>query len=182
MASDASTGHTFGMQTGHMAAFKSASWHKAVHRTQQSAPEWSSPRLYSHHPCAPACASRMPLLPPCCCCCCPHREEQRSFEAWRDSLETVPTIKALRAKAEAIRAAEFEKALKGLGDGMSKKQMKAVEELSKGIVNKLLHGPMTALRCDGTDPDAVGQTLANMDALERMFQLSQQQQQVPARK
>jgi glutamyl-tRNA reductase len=110
------------------------------------------------------------------------REEQRSFEAWRDSLETVPTIKALRAKAEAIRAAEFEKALKGLGDGMSKKQMKAVEELSKGIVNKLLHGPMTALRCDGTDPDAVGQTLANMEALERMFQLSQQQQQAASRR
>lgn len=112
-----------------------------------------------------------------------HREEQRSFEAWRDSLETVPTIKALRAKAESIRASEFEKALSRLGEGMSKKQMKAVEELSKGIVNKLLHGPMTALRCDGTDPDAVGQTLANMDALERMFQLSQQQQQqMPARK
>lgn len=88
----------------------------------------------------------------------------------------MPTIKALRAKAEAIRASEFEKSLKALGDGLSKKQMKAVEELSKGIVNKLLHGPMTALRCDGTDPDAVGQTLANMDALERMFQLSQLQQ------
>lgn len=102
------------------------------------------------------------------------REEQRSFEAWRDSLETVPTIKALRAKAESIRAAEFEKALSRLGEGMSKKQMKAVEELSKGIVNKLLHGPMTALRCDGTDPDAVGQTLANMEALERMFELAQQ--------
>jgi len=101
------------------------------------------------------------------------KEEQRSFEAWRDSLETVPTIKALRSKAEAIRAAEFDKAMSRLGDGVSKKQLKAVEELSKGIVNKLLHGPMTALRCDGTDPEAVGQTLANMDALERMFQLSQ---------
>lgn len=101
------------------------------------------------------------------------KEEQRAFEAWRDSLETVPTIKALRSKAESIRAAEFEKAIHRLGDGLSKKQLKAVEELSKSIVNKLLHGPMTALRCDGTDPDAVGQTLANMDALERMFQLSQ---------
>jgi hypothetical protein len=40
---------------------------------------------------------------------CGRREEQRSFEAWRDSLETVPTIKALRSKAEAIRASEFEK-------------------------------------------------------------------------
>lgn len=108
------------------------------------------------------------------------REEQRSFEAWRDSLETVPTIKALRTKAETIRAGEFEKAMNKLGDGLSKKQLKAVEELSKSIVNKLLHGPMTALRCDGTDPDAVGQTLANMDALERMFQLSQVELQQPA--
>jgi glutamyl-tRNA reductase len=106
------------------------------------------------------------------------REEQRAFEAWRDSLETVPTIKALRSKAEAIRAAEFDRALQRIGDGaLSKKQMKAVEELSKGIVNKLLHGPMTALRCDGTDPDAVGQTLANMEALERMFGLAAEQQQ-----
>lgn len=101
------------------------------------------------------------------------KQEQRSFEAWRDSLETVPTIKALRSKAETIRAAEFEKAAHRLGEGLSKKQLKAVEELSKSIVNKLLHGPMTALRCDGTDPDAVGETLANMEALERMFQLSQ---------
>lgn len=37
------------------------------------------------------------------------KEEQRAFEAWRDSLETVPTIKALRSKAESIRAGEFEK-------------------------------------------------------------------------
>lgn len=100
-------------------------------------------------------------------------EEQLAFEAWRDSLETVPTIKALRGKAEAIRAAELEKALNRLGDGLTNKQKKAIEELSKGIVNKLLHGPMTALRCDSADPGAVTQTLANMDALERMFELAE---------
>ena len=100
------------------------------------------------------------------------REEQLVFEAWRDSLETVPTIKALRAKAEAVRSAELDRALKSLGEGLSKKQVKAVEELSRGIVNKLLHGPMTALRCDGADPEAVGETLANMEALERMFGLA----------
>jgi glutamyl-tRNA reductase len=99
------------------------------------------------------------------------KEEQLAFEAWRDSLETVPTIKALRGKAEAIRSAELEKTLNKLGDGLTTKQKKAVEELSKGIVNKLLHGPMTALRCDGADPTAVTQTLANMEALERMFEL-----------
>lgn len=101
------------------------------------------------------------------------KEEQVAFEAWRDSLETVPTIKALRGKAETIRSVELEKALNKLGEGLTNKQKKAVEELSRGIVNKLLHGPMTALRCDSADPSAVGQTLANMDALEMMFDLSE---------
>ena len=41
--------------------------------------------------------------------------------------------------------------------------LQVIEELSKGIVNKLLHGPMTALRCDGADPAAVTETLANME-------------------
>jgi len=98
-------------------------------------------------------------------------EEQRNFEAWRDSLETVPTIKRLRQKAENIRAAELDKALTKIGDGMTNKQKKAVEELSRGIINKLLHGPMAALRSDGSDPTEVTMTLVNMHALERMFDL-----------
>ena len=101
------------------------------------------------------------------------REEQLSFECWRDGLATVPTIKALRSKAESVRALELEKALNKLGDGLTKKQLRAVEDLSRGIVNKLLHGPMTALRCDSSDTAALSETLANMEALERMFELSQ---------
>mmetsp|Transcript_12494 Transcript_12494/g.21006 ORF Transcript_12494/g.21006 Transcript_12494/m.21006 type:complete len:527 (-) Transcript_12494:289-1869(-) len=100
-------------------------------------------------------------------------EEIAAFESWRDSLETVPTIKALRSKAEDIRTAELEKAMKAMGEGLSKKQKKALEELSRGIMNKLLHGPMTALRCDGSDPAAVGETLENMAALERMYNLAE---------
>ncbi|KAI7837057.1 hypothetical protein COHA_009133 [Chlorella ohadii] len=108
------------------------------------------------------------------------KEEQLAFEAWRDSLETVPTIKALRGKAESIRAAELEKTLNKLGEGLTNKQKKVIEELSKGIVNKLLHGPMTALRCDGADADTVAQTLANMEALERMFGLAEEEGMSPA--
>ena len=58
--------------------------------------------------------------------------------------------------------------------------LQVIEELSKGIVNKLLHGPMTALRCDGADPSAVTETLANMEALERMFGLADEQDLSPA--
>ena len=42
----------------------------------------------------------------------------RAFEAWRDSLETVPTIKALRNKAENIRAAEVRTHPLGVGAGV----------------------------------------------------------------
>ena len=46
-----------------------------------------------------------------------------------------------------------------------------LEELSRGITNKILHGPMQALRSDGTDAQSVSETLVNMHALERMFDL-----------
>ncbi|KAJ7965849.1 Glutamyl-tRNA reductase family protein [Quillaja saponaria] len=98
-------------------------------------------------------------------------EESKQFEAWRDSLETVPTIKKLRAYAERIRAAELEKCLGKMGDDISKKTRRAVDDLSRGIVNKLLHGPMQHLRCDGSDSRTLSETLENMHALNRMFSL-----------
>ncbi|KAL2649345.1 hypothetical protein R1flu_017473 [Riccia fluitans] len=98
-------------------------------------------------------------------------EELRSFDSWRDSLETVPTIKKLRAYAEGIRTSELEKCLNKMGDDLTKKNRKLVEELSRGIVNKLLHGPMQNLRSDGTDARTVTETIENMHALERMFDL-----------
>ncbi|KAE8659216.1 Glutamyl-tRNA reductase 1 [Hibiscus syriacus] len=98
-------------------------------------------------------------------------EESKQFEAWRDSLETVPTIKKLRAYAERIRAAELEKCLSKMGEDIPKKTRKAVDDLSRGIVNKLLHGPMQHLRCDGSDSQTLSETLENMHALNRMFGL-----------
>ena len=94
-------------------------------------------------------------------------DELATFESWRDSLETVPTIKRLRSMAEDIRVSELEKALGRMGD-LTKKERKAVEELSRGVMNKLLHGPMQALRSDG-DVRTVAETIENMHALERMF-------------
>ncbi|XVE95132.1 hypothetical protein REPUB_Repub02eG0070100 [Reevesia pubescens] len=98
-------------------------------------------------------------------------EESKQFEAWRDSLETVPTIKKLRAYAERIRVAELEKCLSKMGEDLPKKTRRAVDDLSRGIVNKLLHGPMQHLRCDGSDSRTLNETLENMHALNRMFSL-----------
>ncbi|KAG9439982.1 hypothetical protein H6P81_020147 [Aristolochia fimbriata] len=98
-------------------------------------------------------------------------EESREFEAWRDYLETVPTLKKLRSFAERIRIAELEKCLAKLGDDIPKKVRRAVEDLSRGIMNKLLHGPMQHLRCDSTDGRTLEETLQNMHALNRMYNL-----------
>nr|AFK48140.1 unknown [Lotus japonicus] len=98
-------------------------------------------------------------------------EESKQFEAWRDSLETVPTIKKLRAYAERIRVAELDKCLGKMGEDISKKMRRAVDDLSRGMVNRLLHGPMQHLRCDGSDSRTLNETLENMHALNRMFSL-----------
>ncbi|KAL6883532.1 hypothetical protein ACP4OV_010946 [Aristida adscensionis] len=99
-------------------------------------------------------------------------QELKRFEAWRDSLETVPTIKKLRSYADRIRASELEKCLQKIGeDALTKKMRRSIEELSTGIVNKLLHGPLQHLRCDGSDSRTLDETLENMHALNRMFSL-----------
>ncbi|UPR01736.1 glutamyl-tRNA reductase [Chloropicon primus] len=103
-------------------------------------------------------------------------EEIQGYEAWRDSLETVPTIKKLRTKAEDIRRSELDKALNKVGEGLSKKEKRVLEDLSKGIVNKLLHGPMAALRCDAGDPESVAESIDNMHALENMFDLKNEEE------
>lgn len=99
------------------------------------------------------------------------QEELNKFEAWIDSLETVPTIKKFRAYVERIRAAELEKCLSKMRGNVSKEQKEAMYALSMGIVNKLLHGPMQHLRCDGNDNKSLGEVLENMRALNRMYDL-----------
>jgi len=72
-------------------------------------------------------------------------EELRAFEAWLESMEVVPTIAAMRAEAERVRAEEFARALKRLGS-LSEADRATVEALSQAIVNKMLHGPTARLR------------------------------------
>jgi glutamyl-tRNA reductase len=71
-------------------------------------------------------------------------EEIAAFFAWLDSMEVVPTVAAIRAKAEAIRQMELEKALKRLD--LSEKDRQTVEALTCAIVNKMLHGPTARLK------------------------------------
>ncbi|MGB3766766.1 MAG: glutamyl-tRNA reductase [Phormidesmis sp.] len=73
-------------------------------------------------------------------------EEVEAFMDWLRSLDTVPTISSLRSKVESIRTQELEKAMSRLGSEFSEKHRGVVEALTRGIVNKILHDPMTQLR------------------------------------
>lgn len=72
--------------------------------------------------------------------------EGRLFLEWWDSLEAVPTINRLRASLEDIRVEELTKALSRMGPDFSARERKVVEALTKGIINKILHTPVTQLR------------------------------------
>ncbi|WVZ23087.1 hypothetical protein V8G54_001631 [Vigna mungo] len=98
-------------------------------------------------------------------------EELNKFEAWKDSLETTPTIKKFRAYVERIRASEMEKCLSKMGNDVSKEQKDAIYALSMGIMNKVLQGPMQHLRCDHKNQNSQGEVLENMRAINRMYDL-----------
>ncbi len=66
---------------------------------------------------------------------------------WLKALEATPTIVAVRHRAEAIKQAELEKVLGRLG-GLSPQERGFVETMASGIVNKLLHGTLTALKAE----------------------------------
>ena len=72
-------------------------------------------------------------------------EEVAQYFNWLKELEAVPTIVSLRSKAEGIVRMEMEKASSWMGSLESEDRDK-VEALVNGIVNKILHAPMTAMK------------------------------------
>src|SRR5207245_567746 len=67
-------------------------------------------------------------------------QEVRQFQQWLAARDAVPTIVALRQRAETIRLQELDKALAKLGP-LDDRQRRTLEALTSGIVNKLLHAP-----------------------------------------
>ncbi|KAI3942188.1 hypothetical protein MKW98_003787 [Papaver atlanticum] len=98
-------------------------------------------------------------------------EECKKFENWTDTLEAVPTIKKLRAHVEGIIESEFKTFLAKMGVDFPETIRKAVEFLTRGIMNKILAGPMKHLRCDGNDSRTVDEILENMRVINRIFNL-----------
>lgn len=94
------------------------------------------------------------------------RDEMEKYRVWQQSLGAIPTIAKLQEKAEELRLEEFQKASKKLSK-LSAKDQEAVERLSKGIVAKLLHGPMNHLRQQKQGDD----TIAAIESVKQAFQL-----------
>ncbi len=77
-------------------------------------------------------------------------EEVEKFQRWLSSLDSVPTIVALRKKAEEIKETELRDFFNRF-PSMDEKQKKAVIQLATTIVNKLIHPPTVALKNDAED-------------------------------
>lgn len=71
-------------------------------------------------------------------------EEQQRFDGWLAALRAVPTIRNLLSRSEEIRSVELERTLTRLELGES--EQAAVEALTRSIVNKILHAPVSRLR------------------------------------
>ncbi|MCP9916121.1 glutamyl-tRNA reductase [Cyanobium sp. ATX 6F1] len=95
------------------------------------------------------------------------QEESRLFLEWWDGLEAVPVVNRLRLQLEDIREQELQKALSRMGPDLSARERKVVEALSKGIINKILHTPVTNLRA----PQARQQRHVAMKVLQDLFEL-----------
>jgi len=80
--------------------------------------------------------------------------EAEKFHEWHASLDVVPAIASLRAKAEEIREAELRKADGVLGR-LDETQRGAVEALTAQIVNKLLHLPTVRMKQAAAAADGV---------------------------
>lgn len=95
-------------------------------------------------------------------------EEAARFLAWTLAARIEPTIRSLRARAEEVRVGELDR-LSGKLAGLDDRQREAVEALTRGIINTLLHDPTVRLK---ELADASGAE-HHAQALRELFDLDQ---------
>jgi glutamyl-tRNA reductase len=88
------------------------------------------------------------------------------FMHWVKSLDAVPTIRALREAADAVREAELQQARSRLARGEDPN--KVIEQLARALTNKFTHTPSDALRKADHDGNQ-----ALLDAARRLFNLNE---------
>jgi glutamyl-tRNA reductase len=93
------------------------------------------------------------------------REEMVDFFNWHNSLQVGPTIKDLRDVFEAVRSQEVERSL----NRFRKEDREMLEMVTKQLVNKLLHTPMTVLRQSAESGSGQVETLRRVQTLRELF-------------
>jgi glutamyl-tRNA reductase len=91
-------------------------------------------------------------------------EEIETFKKWIASLDSVPTVIALREKAETIKKIELGKLIHRQPD-IGEKEIKAVEDMVNSIINKLIHPPTIALKDDSEDKEVLIATIKKLYGL-----------------
>jgi glutamyl-tRNA reductase len=81
-------------------------------------------------------------------------EELETFQKWLSSLDSVPTIVALREKAEEIKKEELDKLFNKI-QGIGEKEREAIEYMATALTNKLIHSPTAALKDSSEDKDTL---------------------------
>jgi len=94
------------------------------------------------------------------------REEVERMMQRLKTREVAPTIVSLQEQLESVRAHEIDRMRSRLGT-MTPQQEEAVEAITRGIINKIAHGPITELRRSAANPD--GAHLS--DLIRRLFRL-----------
>jgi glutamyl-tRNA reductase len=97
-------------------------------------------------------------------------EEAERFREWQASLDVVPAIASLRARAEEIRAAELARVDARLSR-LSETERRAVEAVTAQIVNKLLHLPTVRMKEAAVTADGV----LYADAVKHLFGLGEEE-------
>jgi glutamyl-tRNA reductase len=93
-------------------------------------------------------------------------EEVRKFEERAQTAEVVPTIVSLQQHLENLRQAEVDRVRGRLGN-LTPEQEMAVEALSRGIINKIMHTPITTLKSAAHNPEST----TVVDVVRKLFNL-----------
>ncbi len=94
--------------------------------------------------------------------------EVERFQARIQTLDVVPTIVSLQDHLETIRQAEIDRVRGRLGP-LTPDQEMAVEALTRGIVNKIMHTPISTLKSAAREPEAT----TVIDLVRRLFNLQE---------
>lgn len=81
-------------------------------------------------------------------------EEIDVLEKWASSLDSIPTIVALRNAAENIKREELQKVINKFPN-LGQKEKRAIEYMASSIINKLLHPPTVALKEESEDKETL---------------------------